>query len=348
LDEIYMMGVQLIIGRGGWPMSSFLTVDGKPFYGGTYYPKEQFIELLQRVHQAWVSDQSSLISSAEKVYTAIQQQLNSRGQAASIGQQHIDQALRQIISSEDRQHGGRKGAPKFPNETALQLLLGQVERSDEPLPGNRYWTSLYRALSGMLRGGIYDQVGGGFHRYSTDEKWLVPHFEKMLYNQAQLSRLYARAWKLSGEQEFRRIAEETLDYVLREMRSAHGGFYSATDADSEGEEGKYFVWQYDELKQLLSAEQLTLVEKVYGVTEQGNFEGANLLYLVRELDDAAGRLKSDRDALLQRLTAIKRILLDQRNKRLPPLRDDKVITEWNGMMITALAEAGYLLEEPRY
>ncbi|MES0328111.1 MAG: thioredoxin domain-containing protein [Gammaproteobacteria bacterium] len=348
LDEIYMMGVQLMTGSGGWPMSNFLTADSMPFHGGTYYPKEDFIQLLQHVHQVWKDDPLSLKNGASKIYKAIEHQLNSRGQAASIGQQHIDEALTQLLSTEDRRHGGRTGAPKFPNEASLLLLLGQIERSDEPITTNPYWQTLYRALDGMLRGGIYDQVAGGFHRYSTDAKWLVPHFEKMLYNQAQLSRLYARAWKLSGDKEFRRIADETLDYVLREMRSKNGAFYSATDADSEDEEGKYFVWHYSELEKRLNDKQLTLMETVYGVTWEGNFDNANLLYLPKPLNQVASQLKLDRTTLLQQLGVIKQTLLSIRQQRIPPLRDDKIITEWNGMMITALAEAGYLLDEPKY
>jgi uncharacterized protein len=348
LDEIYMMGVQLMTGRGGWPMSNFLTAEGKPFYGGTYYSKEQFLPLLQRVHQTWTDDRSSLIDSAQKVYAAIEEQLSSRGQAARIGQQQIDAAVAQLMSTQDKQHGGSTGAPKFPNESLLLLLLGQIERSDKPLHTNPYWQALHRALDGMLRGGIYDQAAGGFHRYSTDAKWLVPHFEKMLYNQAQLARVYARAWKLSGDEEFRRIAEETLDYVLREMRSEQGAFFSATDADSEGEEGKYFVWQYQELKQQLSVEQLSLLEAVYGVTEGGNFEGNNILYLPQPLDQAALQLSLQRPTLLQKLEQTKQKLLLLRQQRIPPLRDEKIITEWNAMMITTLSEAGFLLQEQKY
>jgi uncharacterized protein len=348
LDEIYMTGVQIMTGSGGWPMSNFLTTDGKQFYAGTYYPQQQFIELLQRVYQVWLEEPASLAASANKLYAAIEQQLSSRGKATAIGKTQIDAALSQLLATEDRQYGGQAGAPKFPNETSLLLLLEQIERSAVALDKNPQWQMLYRALDGMMRGGIYDQVGGGFHRYTTDAQWLRPHFEKMLYNQAQLSQLYARAWKLSGNTEFRRIAVETLNYVLREMQSDAGAFYSATDADSEGEEGKYYVWTHHELKKHLNKTQLTLVEKVYGVTWEGNIDNSNLFYLPHTLQQLTTTLQLDSAGLLQQLTIIKQRLLKIRQQRIAPLRDNKIITAWNGLMITALAESGYLLNNSQY
>ncbi|MBI3186590.1 MAG: thioredoxin domain-containing protein, partial [Gammaproteobacteria bacterium] len=348
LDEIYMTGVQIMTGSGGWPMSSFLTPDSKPFYGGTYYPKDHFIQLIQRIHEAWIEDPADLNASAEYIYAAIDQHLGTHGSATIIGQPQIDATLAHILAMEDQQYGGQAGAPKFPNETKLFLLLDSIERSDQPLTKNPNWQTLYRALDGMMRGGIYDQLGGGFHRYTTDNQWLRPHFEKMLYNQAQLSRLYARSWKLSGNNEFRRITAETLDYVLREMRTKDGAFYSATDADSEGEEGKYYVWTYQELKQHLNTEQLRLVENVYGVTWEGNLDSANLLYLPRPLHEVASHLKLTNLNLLQQLSVIKHKLLAVRQQRIPPMRDNKIITAWNSLMITALAESGHLLNEPGY
>ncbi len=200
----------------------------------------------------------------------------------------------------------------------------------------------------MLQGGFYDQLAGGFHRYSTDEQWLIPHFEKMLYNQAQLARVYTSAWCLCGEPEFARIAKETLDYVLRELQSEDGLFFAASDADSEGREGKFYAWPYAELCQHLDKQQLSLLERVYGVTEAGNFEGSNILHLPQTIDHIAAQLKRSPDQLQQQLSDIKTLLYDIRQQRPPPLRDDKIITEWNGMMITALAEAGQLMNNPHY
>lgn len=353
LDEIYMTGVQLISGNGGWPMSSFLTGEGMPFYGATYFRPQQFMQLLERINQLWQEQREELIRNAESVSRAIHKQLTSRGEAAEIGQTEIDQALGQLRDNYDSRNGGFGPAPKFPNESNLLLFMDQVERDPRPLLENPDWQLLQRSLSAMLQGGIYDQLGGGFHRYAVDDHWLVPHFEKMLYNQAQLARLYARSWRLSGGKngghgEFRRICEETLDYVLREMRSEQDAFYSATDADSEGQEGKFFVWPYRELKQLLDERQLALVQQVYGVTPGGNFEGENILYLPQPIVESAKQLRITTEELMQQLDVVKEQLYRVRQQRIPPLRDDKIITEWNGMMITALAESGLILEEPRY
>ena len=353
LDEIYMTGVQLISGHGGWPMSSFLTPEAKPFYGATYFPPQQFKQLLARINQLWQSNQEELLGNATSVATAINRQLAHRAQALEVGQKQIEQALAQLLANQDSVHGGFGSAPKFPNECNLWLFLDQLEREPDALNNNPKWATLKQALTAMLHGGIYDQLAGGFHRYSTDDCWLVPHFEKMLYNQAQLARLYARSWVLSGGaisgiSEFRRISEETLDYVLREMCSDKGAFFSATDADSEGVEGKFFVWSYAELKQLLQPEQLQLAEQVYGVTKQGNFEGDNILYLPQSLQHCADQLQVTLSALLNDLSRLKKTLRQVRSKRVAPLLDDKVITEWNGMMITTLAEAGYLLDKPNY
>lgn len=353
LDEIYMTGVQFISGHGGWPMSSFLTSDGKPFYGATYFPPQQFMQLLERIQQLWHTKQSELESNANSIATAIGRQLVHRNQALEVGPPQIEQALAQLIESEDSANGGFGAAPKFPNECQLLLFLDQLERTPEKLEQNPKWDTLYRTLTAMLQGGIYDQLAGGFHRYSTDAQWLTPHFEKMLYNQAQLSRLYVRSWalsggELSGDPELRRISEETLDYILREMCSEEGAFYSATDADSEGQEGKFFVWPYAELKALLNQDQLVLAEKVYGVTRQGNFEGSNILYLPQPLQRCAKQLGVSLDTLLQKIQDLKQRLYQARQARTPPLLDNKIITEWNGMMISALAEAGYLLKNFTY
>ncbi|EPC03108.1 hypothetical protein L861_22625 [Litchfieldella anticariensis FP35 = DSM 16096] len=347
LDEIYMTGVQLVSGRGGWPMSSFLTPQGKPFFGATYFPKEHFLELLDKVQRTWHENRSDLVEDAADLNEAIRQQL-APSASAQLPSELIDKVVEALVQHADTTHGGFGDAPKFPQEPNLLLLLEQIQRDSQLLPRQPAWMALRQALDAMLQGGIYDQVGGGFHRYATDRKWQVPHFEKMLYNQGQLTMVYLWAWQLSGHDEYRRIVEETLDYVLREMRAPSGGFYSATDADSEGEEGKFFVWKHDELGALLERDAMVLCEQVYGVTHKGNFEGANVLYLPQPLDTAAEALALPRPSLDTALSDLKRQLYTVRSKRPAPLRDNKQITEWNGMIIAALAQAADVLKRDGY
>ncbi|RKQ95728.1 hypothetical protein C7446_3243 [Kushneria sinocarnis] len=347
LDEIYMAGVQLMTGRGGWPMSSFLTPEGKPFFGATYFPRDQFLSLLDRVHELWQERREAILGDADRLDQGIRQQL-APSAAAELPEGLIERVTGALLEHADTIHGGFGEAPKFPQEPNLYLLLEEIQRDPRPLAEQPAWPVARHALDAMLGGGIFDQIGGGFHRYATDRAWQVPHFEKMLYNQGQLADLYLWAWQLSGNPEYRRGCEQTLDYLLREMRSPTGGFYSATDADSEGEEGRFFVWRYDELADVLDAEQLTLCEQVYGVTRTGNFEGANVLHLPQSLDRTADRLELSRQALDERLGEVRRRLYDVRAEREAPLRDDKLITEWNGMVIAALARAAQALERHDY
>lgn len=347
LDDIYMTGVQLISGHGGWPMSSFLTQEGMPFFSATYFPKETFLGLLDRVQQVWHDDRERLIEDARKIDAGIRQQL-SPSVATQLSKGLIDRVTEALVQHADDEHGGFGDAPKFPQEPNLLLLLEEIQRDPRPLTQQPAWRVVSQALDAMLQGGIYDQISGGFARYATDRAWRIPHFEKMLYNQGQLASVYLWAWQLSGHGEYRRIVEETLDYVLREMRSPHGGFYSATDADSEGIEGKFFVWEYAELATHLDENEVALCETVYGVTRAGNFEGANVLHLPQPLDEAADTLGMTRMALDEALGDITRRLYAIRERRIPPLRDDKRITEWNGMMIAALAQAALALERDDY
>ncbi|MCG7909421.1 MAG: thioredoxin domain-containing protein, partial [Candidatus Thiodiazotropha taylori] len=254
VDEVYMTAVMLMTGHGGWPMSSFLTPEGKPFYGGTYYTPEQFTSLLQQVNQLWKERPDDVIAQAEKVADAVAESNRLRGEAKALDEGVIAEALKSMQNAFDEIQGGFGQAPKFPREPWLYLLLDQAQRHGDQAA----LQMLTVTLDHMGRGGIYDQVAGGFHRYSTDYEWLVPHFEKMLYNQAHLSRIYLGAWRITGREDFRRIATQTLDYVLREMTSPDGGFYSATDADSEGEEGLFFTWTEDELNAALDKQQASL------------------------------------------------------------------------------------------
>ena len=344
VDELYMTAVQLISGRGGWPMSSFLTPEGEPFFGGTYFPPKRFATLLKQVNASWHSQRDQLVQQAAKVAGAMERATAARGEAREVGRAAIDSAASQLLESFDAELGGFGKAPKFPHEPELLFLLDRGAR----LGDAEAIRAADSSLEAMASGGIYDQVGGGFHRYSVDAQWLVPHFEKMLYNQAHLGRAYLTAHRLSGDPHHARTARETLDYVLREMTSPAGAFYSATDADSEGKEGEFFVWTPAELAEALREEDAKLASELWGVTEEGNFEGKNILHLPRSLSDFAAEKGLDLEDLLKRVDRIRETLWQAREEREHPLRDDKVITAWNGMMITTFAEASEILDDERY
>jgi uncharacterized protein YyaL (SSP411 family) len=344
VDEVYMTAVMLISGHGGWPMSSFLTPDGKPFFGGTYYPPTPFTGLLKQVTQVWTEQRKQVEEQASRIAAAVAE--NNR---LKEGSKAFDPVIAQRATSAlgklfDEIQGGFGQAPKFPHEPWLFLLLDQSERHNDL----KTLEMLTTTLDHMSQGGIYDQVAGGFHRYSTDYEWLVPHFEKMLYNQAHLSRLYLGAWRQTGHERYRRVVIQTLDYVLREMTTPKGGFYSATDADSEGEEGLFFTWTLAELRDALSSEDAELAKSIYSVSRIGNFEGRNIFHLQQSLETYAQQHQLEIDELRQRLDQINQQLLDVRNQRVAPLRDDKMVTAWNGMMITAFAEAAALLGSDQY
>ncbi len=344
VDKTYMNAVMLLTGRGGWPMSSFLTSDGKPFFGGTYYPPRVFKKLLLRVAEVWSQQREQLLVEGERLSVAVSQLTSHRAAAGLLGEDAILQASVDILSMHDPINGGFGPAPKFPQESQLLFLLNEAERNNNKMA----LEALRVTLDAMSRGGIYDQVGGGFHRYSTDNHWLVPHFEKMLYNQAHLGRVYLRAWRLTGDPLYQRIATQTFDYVLRDMTSSEGAFYSATDADSEGEEGTYFLWSTDQIINTLSTADAKLAIDLFGVTDKGNFEGSNILHLPVSLDDYAEHYNLTISDLLTRLDKVRQQLYLSRESRELPLRDEKILTAWNGMMISTLAQAGVLLNEPRY
>ncbi|MEW8505946.1 MAG: DUF255 domain-containing protein [Candidatus Thiodiazotropha sp.] len=344
VDQVYMSAVMLMTGHGGWPMSSFLTPQGKPFFGGTYFTPDQFTSLLQQIERLWRERKGDVEEQAERVASAVETSNSLAGQAKALDKEAFDAALGMMRKSFDEIQGGFGQAPKFPREPWLYLLLDQAERNHDP----QALEMLEITLDHMARGGIYDQVAGGFHRYSTDYEWLVPHFEKMLYNQAHLSRVYLRAWRITGREQFRRVATQTLDYVLREMRLPEGGFYSATDADSEGEEGRFFTWTEAELAAALDPREQELAQTLYGVTASGNFEGSNILHLPQGLEGYAEEHELPVKALRQQLDQINRKLLKARNRRPAPLRDDKIVTAWNGMMITAFAQAADILDRADY
>ena len=342
IDEVYMTGVQLMTGQGGWPMSNLLLPTGEPFFGATYFPAAQFIALLQQVVIAWDSKREELEASARQMQQGIEKILGDKQAVQELDADLRANTLQALFQREDRERGGLAGAPKFPQEPLLLFLLDQAAREQDP----HALSFVDRALEGMGRGGIYDQVGGGFARYSVDEEWLVPHFEKMLYNQSQLGLVYLQAYRLTHKPFFLRVLTQTLDYVLRDMQRPSGGFYSATDADSEGEEGVFFTWSLAELRDALDVEEFELVRRLYGPDELGNFEGSNILELSRSREVSAREtgdthFYSTLDQILEKLYLA-------REQRIHPLRDDKLIVAWSGAMINTLAQAGARLSEPRW
>ena len=344
VDQTYMQAVQLIAGSGGWPMSSFLTTEGKPFYGGTYFPPKSFQALLLRVAELWVNQRDDLIDRSKQVSEAMAQSSNRKLVAGKLSNVAVNNAVNEALGRHDELQGGFGQAPKFPQEPLLFLLLAQSERIGD----TDALAAVEVTLDAMSRGGIYDQVGGGFHRYSTDNEWLVPHFEKMLYNQAHLTRVFLLAWRLTGNPSYKRIATQTLDYVLRDMTSTEGAFYSATDADSEGEEGVFFLWTEKQIRQALPNAEAEFAIELFGVAKNGNFEGSNILHLPVSLEEIALQQKVSLSELFERIDSIRDKLYRAREAREHPLRDEKILTGWNGMMISTFAQAGVLLDEPRY
>ena len=344
LDEIYMTATQLLTQRGGWPNSVFLTPDLKPFYAGTYFPptdmpgRPGFPTILDAVHEAWVTREAEVIESANQISETIEI-ATSRGftslTAKPLNRSLITGALDYLRTTYSHAYGGFGKAPKFPSPANLELLLSEYERA----PDAALLKMVKRTLDMMAYGGMYDQIGGGFHRYSVDAKWLVPHFEKMLYDNAQLAKVYLRAYQLTQEPRYRRVAEEIFSFVFREMTSPEGGFYSALDAETDAEEGKYYVWTADEIQKILGKKESKRFGDVYGVDRGPNFEGKNVLY-VPEGTAAENALKSVESA--------REKLLAARAKREYPLLDTKIIVNWNGLMIDALAYGYQVLGEERY
>ncbi len=338
LDQIYMSAVQMMTGRGGWPMSVFLSPDGVPFYGGTYFPPvprhgmPAFPTILQAIAKAWRERRQELLEGGAQLIDHIgRQAVLDDKTGGDIGRETLDAAFEEIKAQFDQANAGWGDGPKFPQPMALEFLLRyhQISGDEGAL------SMVTQTLEAMARGGIYDQLGGGFHRYSVDDHWLVPHFEKMLYDNAQLARVYLHAWQVTGESFFRTICEEILDYVQREMTDSAGGFYSTQDADSEGEEGKFFVWTPTEIQDILAGE-VDGFFSVYPVSNRGNFEGSNILTYAGDL--------AERPALAM----ARRELLSARQQRIRPGRDEKVLASWNGLMLAAFAEAARVLDRDDY
>ena len=352
LDQIYMSAVQLLTGRGGWPMSVFLAPDLRPFYGGTYFPPSAgrgmpgFDQILLAIEDAWKNRRDEALESAEQLTHEIRNMCHMASSGGQLSLDLLHHAHAALSRQHDRTFGGFGSQPKFPHPMDLRLLL-RVGLRDKAKHHDA-WDMVRLTLDKMAGGGIYDQLGGGFHRYSVDARWLVPHFEKMLYDNALLAVCYVEAFQATGEPRYAQVVRETLDYVLREMTSPAGGFYSTLDADSEGEEGKFYVWSVAEIKQVLGEERGALFCRVYDVTPGGNFEGHNILNLPKTLAQEAALLHRNPDELAAEMAAARGELLQVRNKRVWPGLDDKVLTSWNALMIEALALAAGALGDDRY
>ncbi|HEY8226884.1 MAG TPA: thioredoxin domain-containing protein [Pyrinomonadaceae bacterium] len=349
LDQIYMNAVQMMTHHGGWPMTVFLTPDGVPFYGGTYFPPLDrynmpgFPRVLISVAEAYRERPDDIAATSSSVLKELERISTTGGSVGSIEVETLDAAYVGLVRTYDSNNGGFGGAPKFPPSMSLEFLLRIHARygKEEPLNIVRH------TLTKMANGGIYDHLGGGFHRYSVDAKWLVPHFEKMLYDNALLSRLYLHYYQATGDENARRTAEGTLDYVLREMTSPNGGFYSTQDADSEGHEGKFFVWSIEEIRSALGADAELLIT-YYNVTRDGNFEGKNILNVTTALDDVAAKLGIDPATAHEKLERARRKLFELREQRVKADRDEKILTAWNGLMLAGFAEAGAILNRTDY
>ena len=345
IDSIYMQAVQALTGQGGWPMTVFLTPFGEPFYGGTYYPPEErqgmpsFPRILNAVSDAYENKRDSVSHTSQKlreIYDVAKMQARSEG---ALTPHALDLAYRGVAQKYDVRHGGFEGAPKFPPTMTLDFLLRYWKRT-----GTEYALEMVTdTFRKMAHGGIYDQVGGGFHRYAVDAVWLVPHFEKMLYDNALLVRLGAYLWQATHDDEFKRVTEETIRWVEREMTSPEGGFYSSQDADSEGEEGKFYVWSIPELESLLGSDS-RIVREYYGVTPGGNFEGRNILHIRIDPSLSAARSGIKRELLDRIIADAKTTLYSVRSKRVAPARDDKILASWNGLMLRGIATAARILE----
>src|ERR671912_771012 len=350
IDSIYMSAVQALTHHGGWPMTVFMTPDGAPFYGGTYFPPvpsrgmPSFKQLLVSLADAYENRRDEVMQSAESVREYLQAATGASAPTTGLSEELLNNAATSLLGQLDNRFGGFGGAPKFPQAMNLEVLLRYYKRTGDRAAR----AGVEHTCRQMANGGIDDQLGGGFARYSVDEYWLVPHFEKMLYDNALLARLYLEAYQVSGDDFFRRIAEETLDYVARDMTDPEGGFYSAEDADSEGEEGKFYVWTPGEIEAALEPDEAKLATRFWDVTERGNFEGKNILNVPRPPEAIAAEFDISAGELWQRIVRIREKLLAKREKRVRPGRDEKVLAAWNGLMLRAFAFAASVLDREDY
>jgi hypothetical protein len=340
IDSIYMEAVQALTGNGGWPLTVFLTPEGKPFFGGTYFPPEDrqgipaFPKVLTAVADAYHNRRGDIENTSKQLLAAMSRQINRGVTIEPLVVDILREAYVALRRNFDNQNGGFGTAPKFPQPMALEFLLRYFQRSQDTASLEMVELTLEK----MAKGGIYDQLGGGFHRYATDSCWLVPHFEKMLYDNALLSQLYIHVYLVTGKRLYRSIAEETLDYVLREMTDPRGGFYSTQDADSEGIEGKYYLWAQKEVAEALGDKHSQIINDYFDVTPKGNFEGQNILHVASDVMPGAPSI----------IEQAKTNLLKRREQRVKPGRDDKILASWNGLMLASLAEAACVFDRQDY
>ncbi len=354
LDMLYMTFCQAMSGRGGWPLNVVLTPDGQPFFATTYLPKESGMgrtgikDLLQRLYLAWSSNRQEVVESATRLLDAVRAQTEQQPEGGDLDGASLETAAGELAAAFDAAHGGFGGAPKFPSPQKLLFLLREWRRTRNP----NFLSMVETTLTAMRAGGIWDHVGLGFHRYATDERWFLPHFEKMLYDQALLAMAYTEGFLTTGREDFKQTAQDILEYVRRDLTGPDGLFYSAEDADSEGVEGKFYVWTMAEVRDLLLTD-AELFCTAYGFTEEGNFHdeatgqttGANIPYLPVPLDRLAANEGLDPDDLEARLARCRAVLLDARGRRIRPLCDDKILTDWNGLMLAALAKAARAFDD---
>ncbi len=351
IDQVYMSVCQVLTGQGGWPLTIFMTPDKVPFFAGTYFPQKGrpgligFADLLSRIANLWRTNREALLKSGRQVLHLLQPEAPPAGPEPVLDEEVLEKAFDHFARVFDEENGGFGKAPKFPTPHHLTFLLRWQHRSRDAEAAR----IVEKTLDAMRRGGIFDQIGYGFHRYSVDEFWLVPHFEKMLYDQALLAIAYIEAYQALGKPKFARTAEEIFSYVLRDMTSPEGAFYSAEDADSEGEEGLFYIWTPGEVKKALGAEPGEIFCRAYGITPEGNFEnGRSIAYGAVTLDRLAAETGRNARELADSLEKARELLFATRARRVHPLKDDKVLTAWNGLMISALALGGAVLSEPAY
>ena len=350
IDNIYMTVCQYMTGSGGWPLTIIMTPDEKPFFAGTYFPKQAkfgrsgLMEILNQIASLWRKDRPSALQAGNQVTQTIKN-ISSSPMSGDLTKENLKQAYQKFKDSFDETNGGFGLAPKFPSAHNLSLLLRWWKRSGE----EKALKMVEKTLDAMWKGGMYDHLGFGFHRYSTDSRWLVPHFEKMLYDQAMLAIAYVEAYQATGKAQYAEVARQIFTYVLRDMTSPEGAFYSSENADSEGEEGKFYVWTQDDIKAILGEEQGDLFCKFYGVMKKGNLEGSrSVLHINRSLEEFARNEGMMPDELKKILEQSRQRLFVAREKRIHPSKDDKILTDWNGLMIAALSKGAQALNEPEY
>jgi len=357
IDKVYMDACQMMTGSGGWPLTIVMTPDRQPFFAATYIPRESrfgrvgMLDLIPKIQEVWKERRDDIVKSAGQIVASMQQKVSElTGEALS--KDILDEAYKELKGLYDEKNGGFGSAPKFPMPHQFLFLLRYWKWSGE----KKALEIVVKTLRAMRCGGIYDHIGYGFHRYSTDEKWLVPHFEKMLYDQAMLAMAYTEAYQATGNETFKRTACEIFNYIMRDMKSLTGGFYSAEDADSEGEEGKYYLWRHDEIERILEPSEAELAIRVFQVKKAGNFvdplaggkTGHNILYLEKPTAELASVLGISEESLRQRMAAVRMKLFSTRERRTRPHKDDKILTDWNGLMIAALAKGAQAFADQVY